>query len=108
MKIRSGSTGPLPAKDNFSMFSRRYKKYVYLHWMPNLHTRNADWAVLLFDQHPSEVELQNVTMNIQGNNVDSWQQISFKEITEIYLEVAPAASFRIYRWNWIFSSYCLI
>ena len=36
---------------------------------------------------------------IAHNLVDDWQQISLSEITGVYLEVAPSAAFRLYRYR---------
>eukprot|EP01038_Epipyxis_sp_PR26KG_P008023 gene8023-10872_t len=83
-----GVSGPSPDKDVFPYF-KSVKKYTQLLWHENPPLEK--WRLVLFDSKPDDFDDPNLY------DEKHCESIYIKDITEVYLELEPSCSLRIYR-----------
>lgn len=84
MRIRTGTAGETPDKDEFPWYKGDIECYVRLLWdlMP------SDWRLVAFPEMPKDAYDPDEYLHAK--------QIMISDITEVLLEVDPSVSYRIY------------
>jgi hypothetical protein len=83
--IKYGTAGESAEKDKFPFFNPTLKHWIYLAWDDH----PKEWVFLLLDKRQDEYEGD-------FDEVPSENKIFLRDITEVYLELAPSVSFRVY------------
>jgi hypothetical protein len=84
--VKRGTAGVTAEKDKFPLFNKNQKFWVQLVWEDAPH----DWVLFLLEKPFEQCTVEDI------DAVPEERQLFVRDITEVYLELAPSASFRIY------------
>lgn len=85
VQIKQGTAGATADKDKFPFFNKTLTKWLYIGW----DDEPALWVLLFLDKRIDEYE--NV-----WDETPSESKLPLSDISEVYLELAPSTSFRVY------------
>lgn len=83
--MKQGTAGDTADKDKFPFFNKTVKTWLYIIW----DDEPKDWVLLFLDKRIDEYE--NVMQEVSSD-----KRLLLRDITEVYLELAPSTSFRVY------------
>lgn len=83
--MKYGTAGETAETDKFPFFAKTHKHWFHLLWDSDPH----EWAIVLLNSKLEESE-ENI------DELPPGRKIYVRDITEVYLEVAPSTSFRVY------------
>ena len=85
VQLKFGSAGETAEHDKFPFFAKTHKHWLHLLWDSDPH----EWSLVLLNAKLEESE-ENL------DELPPGRRIYIRDITEVYLEVAPSTSFRVY------------
>ena len=93
--IKHGTAGITAETDKFPYFNKTIKSWLHLLW----HEHPSEWQLLLLQQRLGETKFSDIPeisdiSKISG--ISENQRVYIRDITEVYMELPPSVSFRVY------------
>jgi len=85
VQIKHGTAGDTPTADKFPYFGKTHKHWLHLLW----DAEPAEWVLVMLNSKLEESE-ENL------DELPPTRKIYIRDISEVFLEVAPSTSFRVY------------
>ena len=93
--IKHGTAGITAETDKFPYFNKTIKSWLHLLW----HEHPSEWQLLLLQQRLGETKFSDIPeisdiSKISG--ISENQRVYIRDITDVYMELPPSVSFRVY------------